>query len=31
MTGVELARLRVEIGATPGSMLIVYRKVEKSN
>jgi alpha-galactosidase len=31
MTGMELARQRVEIGSAPGSMLIVYRKVEKSN
>ncbi len=28
MTGAELARLRVDIGSAPGSMLITYRKLE---
>ncbi len=31
MSGTELSQHRVEIGSSPGSMLIVYRKVEKSN
>ena len=31
MTGVELSQQRVEIESAPGSMLIVYRKVENSN
>jgi alpha-galactosidase len=31
MTGAELARLRVEIGSSPGSVLIAYRKMDRAN
>ncbi len=31
LTGAELGRLHVEIGAARGSMLIVYRKIDRAN
>jgi alpha-galactosidase len=31
MTGAELARLRVEIASAPGSMLILYRRIDRAN
>ena len=28
LTGAQLAKLRVDIGTAPGSMLVTYRKIE---